>query len=171
MQQLTRQLSPHRLRCPLCRDHLDLAPRSTCRGCQTAYHSACSRELGGCSTLGCTRRSRRPTPDRKERTLDIPAWRRAALRRETERLAENTRRWQAWQARSGRREWIHGVALAGLGVCLVLTWIWELLPGTPSSGWLVVGVVCAVLAHLLADKVEPVHPHLLPVDDADRTDG
>jgi Prokaryotic RING finger family 1 len=43
-----------RQRCPLCRDPVeDTARLVACDSCQTVYHRACSRELGGCSTLGC----------------------------------------------------------------------------------------------------------------------
>ena len=40
--------------CPLCRDDLEPSRQVSCPGCQTAYHSACQLEFGGCSTLGCS---------------------------------------------------------------------------------------------------------------------
>ena len=41
-------------RCALCRDRLNAGGEAMrCRTCHTGFHRACSRELGGCPTLGC----------------------------------------------------------------------------------------------------------------------
>ena len=51
--------------CPLCREPVgsqapgDLASVS-CGGCSVSYHQECVKELGGCATLGCSRRGRLP---------------------------------------------------------------------------------------------------------------
>jgi hypothetical protein len=48
-------------RCPLCQEGLEGArPQDvyTCQSCHTSFHVACTRELGGCTTLGCARQGR-----------------------------------------------------------------------------------------------------------------
>jgi hypothetical protein len=40
-------------RCPFCRDDVS-GQTYACSDCKTIYHSACLREAGGCTTLGCT---------------------------------------------------------------------------------------------------------------------
>jgi oxygen-dependent protoporphyrinogen oxidase len=43
--------------CPLCRLPLSSSVSGilhVCAGCQTSYHRSCSRELGGCGTVGCS---------------------------------------------------------------------------------------------------------------------
>lgn len=167
MRQTTRP-SPQRLRCPLCRDDLDAAPRSVCRGCQTSYHSACGRELGGCSTLGCSRMSTRPAPYRKERTVELPPWRREALRRQVreeetrraqrrredegaaERVAEHERRTRTWSARSGQRGWANAIAT----VLFVVFYI--LLECESSYAWPVGGL--ALLFHIVAWLLDQGNP-------------
>lgn len=55
MVQLRIREGTSRQRCPLCQDRLDEEPAS-CPECRTEYHRACLSELGGCATLGCSRK-------------------------------------------------------------------------------------------------------------------
>ena len=57
------------LRCPLCRDRLGRRQAQACPSCETPYHAACLRELGGCGTLGCAK-SNDSAVDRAEQTSD-----------------------------------------------------------------------------------------------------
>ncbi len=43
--------------CPYCRDVLKQRS-TTCESCRVSMHPACSKELGGCATLGCARKAR-----------------------------------------------------------------------------------------------------------------
>ncbi|MGE0707680.1 MAG: hypothetical protein AB7N76_08435 [Planctomycetota bacterium] len=48
-------------RCPLCQNSLAASgERYRCPGCATEFHAECARELGGCSTLGCSRKGEHP---------------------------------------------------------------------------------------------------------------
>jgi hypothetical protein len=62
------------VRCPFCRDELELAPHVACGRCATGHHVECFVANGGCTVLGCrslpqTRRIRVSAP--------VPAPRRA----------------------------------------------------------------------------------------------
>jgi hypothetical protein len=55
-------------RCPYCHDQLDdLLGTHRCPGCATLLHPECSREAGGCPTLGCLHRPP-PSPSKQVET-------------------------------------------------------------------------------------------------------
>jgi Prokaryotic RING finger family 1 len=56
-------------RCPLCHEGVQPTPAQliACAECRTPYHRHCFHELGGCSTLGCTRARRRQRSSRTRR--------------------------------------------------------------------------------------------------------
>jgi hypothetical protein len=59
--------------CPICQSPLgETEPVKTCPECEQVHHQECWREVGGCSTYGCTRA---PSPEKEAPTTrPLTAW-------------------------------------------------------------------------------------------------
>lgn len=96
--------------CPLCRTDIadEAIPSEACSACSTRYHVDCARELGGCSTQGCSRKGEAPLPavagEREQR-------RRQLIVDHEERLA---------RFRAGRDARVHAQRRVDLGAGLQL---------------------------------------------------
>lgn len=66
-----RQSSKDSQKCPLCREPLRSEDQLyTCSNCGTAHHKECAEEMGGCSTLGCSRKNVLPSDISKQAWMD-----------------------------------------------------------------------------------------------------
>lgn len=111
-------------RCPLCHDLLDAGSEELfgCPACETRYHHACARELGGCATLGCASAGVPPPPPRGEPFV-LPPERLAAIRNhiaglEYERMIARSRPEPISLAAMGRVTLVGALALCGV-------WAWS----------------------------------------------
>ncbi len=124
-------------RCPLCLDAIGdaEADEKRCDGCQTLYHASCLRELGGCSTLGCShQRGHSRAATARAAPLDV-TWARG------EEVGEN---WRTEMQREADRRGVFWTSLFATSLAALGGAAWEISNFDQSTiaGAIIASAIC-----------------------------